>query len=151
MRLPSRPGGQRTIRLCFAETFSRACPAWRHSKTAFVRSRQYYQQRRGFYGSPPNIQDSYRLFMTPGMDHCGGGDGPNTFDSIHAITQSKNGSMRERLLTVSSRRTSGTAKRNGLDRCVPTQRWRRTQEPEVRTMPQTSRARSRNNGCGHLD
>ena len=27
------------------------------------------------------VRGSYRLFMVPGMDHCGGGDGPNTFDS----------------------------------------------------------------------
>ena len=25
--------------------------------------------------------------MIPGMDHCNGGDGPSTFDSIHAIEQ----------------------------------------------------------------
>jgi feruloyl esterase len=31
------------------------------------------------------VRDSYRLFMAPGMDHCGGGEGPNSFDSIHAI------------------------------------------------------------------
>jgi len=31
--------------------------------------------------------DSIRLFMVPGMTHCGGGPGPNTFDSISAIEQ----------------------------------------------------------------
>jgi feruloyl esterase len=33
------------------------------------------------------VRTSYRLFMVPGMDHCGGGDGPNTFDSIRAIEE----------------------------------------------------------------
>jgi feruloyl esterase len=28
---------------------------------------------------------SYRLFMVPGMNHCGGGDGPNTFDMLAAL------------------------------------------------------------------
>ena len=28
-----------------------------------------------------------RLFMVPGMGHCGGGDGPNTFDMMPAIEQ----------------------------------------------------------------
>jgi len=28
-----------------------------------------------------------RLFMAPGMGHCGGGDGPNTFDTIGALEQ----------------------------------------------------------------
>lgn len=28
---------------------------------------------------------SYRLYMAPGMGHCGGGDGPNTFDMLGAM------------------------------------------------------------------
>ena len=28
---------------------------------------------------------SYRLFMAPGMNHCGGGDGPNKFDMLAAM------------------------------------------------------------------
>jgi len=28
-----------------------------------------------------------RLFMAPGMGHCGGGPGPNTFDSVAALDQ----------------------------------------------------------------
>jgi feruloyl esterase len=28
---------------------------------------------------------SYRLFMAPGMNHCGGGDGPNKFDMLGAL------------------------------------------------------------------
>jgi feruloyl esterase len=28
-----------------------------------------------------------RLFMVPGMGHCGGGDGPNTFDTVTALDQ----------------------------------------------------------------
>jgi feruloyl esterase len=31
--------------------------------------------------------DSVRLFMAPGMNHCAGGDGPNTFDAVGAIEQ----------------------------------------------------------------
>ena len=32
-----------------------------------------------------SIDGSYRLFMAPGMAHCGGGDGPNAFDDVAAI------------------------------------------------------------------
>jgi feruloyl esterase len=32
-----------------------------------------------------NQDDFVRLFMAPGMAHCGGGPGPNTFDSIGAL------------------------------------------------------------------
>jgi feruloyl esterase len=38
-------------------------------------------------GGSANARDSYRLFMVPGMEHCGGGDGPNTFDSLRAIEE----------------------------------------------------------------
>jgi feruloyl esterase len=31
--------------------------------------------------------DSIRLFMVPGMGHCGGGEGPGTFDAIGVIDQ----------------------------------------------------------------
>jgi feruloyl esterase len=30
-------------------------------------------------------KDSYRLFMIPGMNHCQGGDGPNTFDKVKPL------------------------------------------------------------------
>ena len=33
------------------------------------------------------IADSIRLFMFPGMGHCGGGDGPNTFDAMGSLAQ----------------------------------------------------------------
>jgi feruloyl esterase len=31
------------------------------------------------------VQGSHRLFMAPGMAHCGGGEGPNTFDMMGAL------------------------------------------------------------------
>ncbi|PYQ78296.1 MAG: hypothetical protein DMG01_11905 [Acidobacteria bacterium] len=33
------------------------------------------------------IDDPVRLFMVPGMGHCGGGEGPNTFDMLGALEQ----------------------------------------------------------------
>jgi feruloyl esterase len=35
----------------------------------------------------PAVADSYRLFMVPGMGHCGGGDGTSTFDMVSALDQ----------------------------------------------------------------
>jgi len=32
-----------------------------------------------------NANDAVRLFMVPGMGHCGGGDGTSTFDMIAAL------------------------------------------------------------------
>ena len=31
------------------------------------------------------VESFYRLFMVPGMGHCGGGAGPNRFDSFSAL------------------------------------------------------------------
>jgi feruloyl esterase len=33
------------------------------------------------------VQKFYRLFMVPGMAHCGGGDGTSTFDMLTAMEQ----------------------------------------------------------------
>jgi feruloyl esterase len=34
-----------------------------------------------------DVQSFYRLFMAPGMAHCGGGPGPNAFDMETALEQ----------------------------------------------------------------
>jgi feruloyl esterase len=31
------------------------------------------------------MQSGYRLFMVPGMAHCGGGDGTSSFDMLTAV------------------------------------------------------------------
>jgi len=33
------------------------------------------------------VKDNYRLFMVPGMAHCGGGEGTSTFDMLAALEQ----------------------------------------------------------------
>ena len=38
-------------------------------------------------GGEAKVSNSIRLFMVPGMGHCGGGDGPNTFDRVAVIDQ----------------------------------------------------------------
>jgi len=42
-----------------------------------------------YYGNvtPASARDSVRLFMVPGMNHCGGGEGPNTFDMVTPLEQ----------------------------------------------------------------
>src|SRR4029453_1011947 len=34
-----------------------------------------------------NVRDAVRLFMVPGMGHCGGGEGTSTFDMLGALDQ----------------------------------------------------------------
>jgi feruloyl esterase len=38
-------------------------------------------------GGASEVNESYRLFMVPGMAHCGGGDGPDQFEVISALEQ----------------------------------------------------------------
>jgi feruloyl esterase len=60
---------------------------WTDPSISPLNSINYYNSVLDFMGSPANVRNSYRLFMAPGMDHCGGGDGPNIFDSIRAIEE----------------------------------------------------------------
>ena len=48
---------------------------------------QYYSRVVAAIGNASNVQASYRLFVAPGMGHCGGGEGPNTFDMVAALEQ----------------------------------------------------------------
>jgi feruloyl esterase len=43
----------------------------------------YYEQAAAKNG--PETGDFFRLFMAPGMAHCGGGNGPNLKDSVTAM------------------------------------------------------------------
>ena len=45
----------------------------------------YYRRAVATSGSAPQNADSLRLFLAPGMGHCGGGEGPNTFDMVSAL------------------------------------------------------------------
>jgi feruloyl esterase len=47
----------------------------------------YYQSVLETMGGAGKLRDSYRLFMAPGMGHCGGSEGPNTFDMMGTMEQ----------------------------------------------------------------
>ena len=36
-------------------------------------------------GDSNKVMENYRLFMVPGMNHCGGGDGTASFDMLTAL------------------------------------------------------------------
>ena len=46
---------------------------------------QYYERVAHTLGGRDKVHGSYRLYMAPGMGHCSGGEGPNTFDMVAAI------------------------------------------------------------------
>jgi feruloyl esterase len=60
---------------------------WNDPQISPGNSVQYYQRVANVIGGVAKVQASHRLFMAPGMGHCGGGEGPNTFDMMAALEQ----------------------------------------------------------------
>jgi feruloyl esterase len=60
---------------------------WADPQITPLNATAYYEQVVKTSRGSANISNSYRLFMAPGMAHCGGGEGPNEFDKIGALEQ----------------------------------------------------------------
>ncbi len=60
---------------------------WTDPLIAPENSVNYYTSVLDKMGGVSKAGDSIRLFMVPGMDHCGGGEGPNAFDSVRVMEQ----------------------------------------------------------------
>ena len=58
---------------------------WGDAQISPQNSINYYKSVAGVLGGVGKIDSSFRLFMVPGMGHCGGGEGPNVFDGISAL------------------------------------------------------------------
>jgi feruloyl esterase len=83
---------------------------WTDPLIAPENSINYYTSVLDKMGGASKAASSVRLFMAPGMDHCGGGAGPNAFDSLSAMEQwVENGKAPEQL--VASHGAPGKADR----------------------------------------
>ncbi len=60
---------------------------WNDQLIAPRNSINYYQSVVKAQGGAEKAADSIRLFMVPGMAHCGGGDGTSVFDSLGVLEQ----------------------------------------------------------------
>ncbi|HXB67332.1 MAG TPA: tannase/feruloyl esterase family alpha/beta hydrolase [Candidatus Acidoferrales bacterium] len=62
---------------------------WSDPQIPPLHSVQYYDSvvnaMGGTVGGAGKVQEWYRLFMVPGMQHCGGGSGPNLFNAMAAL------------------------------------------------------------------
>jgi feruloyl esterase len=66
----------------------------------------YYKTAVDTLGGEAKTSDSIRLFMVPGMGHCGGGEGPNTFDMMTAMASwREKGHAPERIIASRPGRT----------------------------------------------
>jgi feruloyl esterase len=57
---------------------------WNDQQISPFNSVNYYKSVEAKLGRD-EVSQSYRLFMAPGMMHCGGGDGPNQFNPMAAL------------------------------------------------------------------
>ena len=60
---------------------------WNDQLITPLNSVNYYESVVAHLGAEAEVQAFYRLFMAPGMAHCGGGTGPNAFDMQAALEQ----------------------------------------------------------------
>jgi feruloyl esterase len=58
---------------------------WNDQLITPLNSVNYYKSVVKELGGASKINDSFRLFMAPGMNHCSGGDGPSPVDLVSAI------------------------------------------------------------------
>jgi feruloyl esterase len=59
---------------------------WNDAQISPLNSTQYFTRVSDTLGAPV-ISGSYRLFMEPGVGHCGGGAGPYRFDAVSVLEQ----------------------------------------------------------------
>ena len=60
---------------------------WSDPQISPLSSVRYYKTVLDTLGGVVKVTDSYRLFMIPGMAHCGGGEGASNFDMLTALEQ----------------------------------------------------------------
>ncbi len=60
---------------------------WSDQQMSAATSPKYYNSVRNAVGDAELVDKSYRLFMVPGMGHCGGGEGTDTFDKVGTLQQ----------------------------------------------------------------
>lgn len=90
---------------------------WSDPQISPWNSTQYYTRVLELLGGRDRVHGAYRLFMAPGMGHCGGGEGPNTFDVVDALEQwVEHGKAPDRI--IASHSTNDI-----VDRCARIRRW----------------------------
>ena len=83
---------------------------WSDQLITPVNSINYYKSVMDTMGGPARTAEFARLFLVPGMGHCGGGEGPNSFDTVAALEQwVENGKPPQQM--IASHLTNGTADR----------------------------------------
>ena len=85
---------------------------WSDPQIAPAGVTQYYDRVVQTLGGRDKVHNSYRLFMAPGMGHCSGGDGPNTFDMVTALERWVEGGIAPNQITATISRPSANLERS---------------------------------------
>ena len=88
----------------------------------------YYNRVLAAMGAAGKTSEWIRLFMLPGMGHCRGGDGPNTFDAVGTLDEWLEAGRAPDRIIATHRTAAGTPIARG--RCV---RIRSSRSTAVRT------------------
>ncbi len=84
---------------------------WSDPQIAPAGTTQYYERVLKASGGRDKVHGSYRLFMAPGMGHCSGGEGPNTFDMLTALERWVEGGIAPEQVTASITRPAALLER----------------------------------------
>ena len=91
--------------------------------------------------SGASIDQSFRLFMVPGMAHCAGGPGATHFDPLSAVVDWVEHGVAPDKIIASKVPSAGTGDSASFQRpCAPTLAWHSTRGPAIRTMLRVSSA-----------
>lgn len=91
---------------------------WEDQNVAPQATINYYKRVVDTLGGESKTADSVRLFMVPGMAHCGGGEGPNQFDMMSAMAVwREKGQTPERI--IATRKIDGTKTDGNVVRTRP--------------------------------
>ena len=60
---------------------------WADTNVPTLNTIKYYDSVLKTMGGPSKTSNNVRLFLEPGMGHCGGGEGPNVFDKVATLEQ----------------------------------------------------------------
>ena len=60
---------------------------WSDTNVPTLNTIKYYKSVVDNLGGTTEASNNIRLFLAPGMGHCGGGEGPNVFDKVGALEQ----------------------------------------------------------------
>jgi feruloyl esterase len=85
---------------------------WSDPQIAPAAATQYYDRVLEASGGKANVDKAYRVFMAPGMGHCTGGDGPNTFDMLTALERWVEGGAAPDQITASISRPAANLNRS---------------------------------------